>query len=52
MNSIYQRWQQLYTSYDGSEQLRNFADMDGFASMDASLPSTYVMENLEQLQVY
>ena len=50
--SIYQRWHQLYTSYDGPEELTDVADTQGYAKLDAYLPSTYVMENLEQLRVY
>ena len=50
-HSIYQRWHQLYTSYNGPEQLRNLTDFDGYANLEASLPNTYLMENLEQLQV-
>lgn len=46
---IYQRWHQLCMAYTGPEQL-NVADIDGYANLEAALPNTYLMENLEQLQ--
>jgi len=50
-NSIYQRWHQLYTSYYDGPERRGVADSEGFANLNAFLPISYVMENLEQLQV-
>ena len=49
--SIYKRWYQLYTAYNGEEQLQSPLDTDGFANLEASLPNSYVMDAMDELRV-
>jgi len=49
--SIYKRWHQLYTAYNGEEQLQSPLDTDGFANLEASLPNSYVMDAMDELRV-
>ena len=48
--SIYKRWHQLYTSYNGEEQL-NPLDTDGYANLEASLPNSYIIDAMDELRV-
>ena len=49
--SIYKRWHQLYTAYSGEEQLPSPLDVEGFANLEASLPNSYIMNTMDELQV-
>ncbi|XP_065913078.1 calcium and integrin-binding protein 1-like [Dysidea avara] len=48
---IYKRWHQLYTAYSGEEQLPSPLDVEGFANLEASLPNSYIMNTMDELQM-